>query len=260
MNEHYRNINILNGLNLEAPIYKFFPLKYISTLLQGNLYVGKVAAWEDVYENFLFKQNFSLVDGTPVKADNLIKCNFGQSWTLSDETDAMWRIYSDIHHGSESDPLGNIAIRIKTTARKLFNAVYIDDKCMASTYIGAVTYLSQIELNDWLSKLYLETSSNLARTMAKSLFMKRIEFLHEHEVRIIISYAQDDSRVKEKGITFAINPANFIDEYLIDPRLVNTVREKEVQKRLIGLGSDETKIQTSQLYHFNPYHKPLVIH
>lgn len=88
--------------------------------------------------------------------------------------------------------------------------------------------------------------------------MKRIEFLHEHEVRIIISYAQDDSRVKE--ITFAINPANFIDEYLIDPRLVNTVREKEVQKRLIGLGSDETKIQTSQLYHFNPYHKPLVIH
>ena len=82
MNEHYRNINILNGLNLEAPIYKFFPLKYISTLLQGNLYVGKVAAWEDVYENFLFKQNFSLVDGTPVKADNLIKCNFGQSWTF----------------------------------------------------------------------------------------------------------------------------------------------------------------------------------
>lgn len=60
----------------------------------------------------------------------------------------MWRIYSDIHHGFESDPLGNIVIRIKTTARKLFNAVYIDDKCMASTYIGAVTYLSQIELND----------------------------------------------------------------------------------------------------------------
>ena len=260
MNEFYKNRNILNGLNLDTPIYKFFPLKYMPTLLQGSLYVGKVTAWEDVFENFLFKQNFTLADGTPVQADNLIKCNFGQSWTVSDETDAMWRIYSDIQHGCVNDPLGNIAIRIKTTAKKLFDAVYTDDNCMASTYIGAVHYLSQPELNDWLSKLNLDTSSNLARTMAESLFMKRIEFQHEHETRIIISYAQDDSRVKEKGITFAINPANFIDEYLIDPRLVNTDREKDVLQRLIDLGSDETKIQTSQLYHFNPYNKPLVIH
>ena len=131
---------------------------------------------------------------------------------------------------------------------------------MASTYIGAVRYLSQPELNDWLSMLDLDTSGNLARTMAESLFMKRIEFQHEHEARIIISYAHDDSRVKEKGITFAINPASFIDEYLIDPRLVNTDREKEVQQRLIDLGSDKTKIQTSLLYHFIPYNKPLVIH
>lgn len=260
MNEYYKNRNVLNGLNLDTPIYKFFPLKYMPTLLQGKLYVGKVAAWEDVYENFLFKQNFSLDDDTPVKADNLIECNFGQSWTFSDETDAMWRIYSDIQHGCVNDPLGNIAIRIKTTAKKIFDAVYTDDNCMASTYIGAVNYLSQRELNDWLSKLYLDTSANLARVMAESLFMKRVEFQHEHEVRIIISYAQDDSRVKEKGIAFAINPANFIDEYLIDPRLVNTDREKEVQQRLINLGSDKTKIQISQLYHFNPYDKPLVIH
>lgn len=260
MDEYYKNKNVLNDLDLDTPIYKFFPLKHISALLQGSLYVGKVSVWEDVYENFLFKQNFSLVDGTPVKADNLIECNFGQSWTSSDETDAMWRIYSDIHQGCLNDSFEDMAIRIKTTARKLFDAVYTDDNCMASTYIGAVCYLSQLELNGWLSELHLDASANLARTMAESLFMKRIEFQHEHEVRIIISYAQDDSRVTEKGITFAINPANFIDEYLIDPRLVNTDREKEVRQRLIDLGSDETKIQTSQLYHFNPYNKPLVIY
>ena len=49
IDQFYKNKNIVNGLELNTPIYKFFPLKYISALLQGKLYVGKVSSWEDVY-------------------------------------------------------------------------------------------------------------------------------------------------------------------------------------------------------------------
>lgn len=103
MDEFYKSQNILNSLNIGTPIYKFFPLKYIPFLLKGKLHVGKVESQEDVYENFLFKQKFVLSSNptAAVSAENLIKCNFGQSWTIANETDAMWRIYSDIKHGPQ---------------------------------------------------------------------------------------------------------------------------------------------------------------
>lgn len=262
IDSRFKNNNVINGLDLTTPIYKFLPLKYIPILLHGQLYVGKVASWEDVYENFLFKQNFALTDGTRVTAENLIKCNFGQCWTKADETDAMWRIYSHIpdrltYFGNNND-LDNVAVRIKTTARKLYDAVYTNDQCMASTYIGNVEYFSQAALDIWLSRLNL-SAGNLSRNMAQSLFMKRTEFIHEQEVRIIISYPSDDARINNPGITFNIDPATFIDEILIDPRLIDTDMARIIKEKLVEAGADSGKIKTSQLYKFIPYPKNIII-
>ena len=267
----YKSHNILNGLDLDTPIYKFFPLKYIPSLLQGKLYVGKVESWEDVYENFLFKQNFVLPNGTCVTAEELIKCNFGQSWTEADETDAMWRIYSDVLkcrksgnpngclllNDSIENSLANVSVRVKTTARKLFDIIYTNGQCMA-TYIGRVRYLKQAEINKWLKGLHLQPS-NLQRYMAESLFIKRDAFEHEHEIRIIMSYGQEDARVDKSMIAFPINSDDFIEEILIDPRLIRTEFVDKVKKKLKKDGADETKIKVSNLYDFTPLPKPIVI-
>lgn len=262
IDQFYKNKNIFNGLELNTPIYKFFPLKYISALLQGNLYVGKVSSWEDVYENFLFKQRFSLKNGTPILADSLICCNFGQSWTKSDETDAMWRIYSRIPekliYSGDFHELDNVAVRIKTTAQKLYDAVYTDDSCMTSTYIGSVEYDSLNSIYQWLSNLKLSVG-NLAWTMAQSLFLKRQEFSHEEEVRIIISYAADDPRINKDIIIFQIDPNSFIEEILIDPRLIGTKKEGVIREHLVEMGAQDNKIYTSKMYNFTPCAQPILI-
>ena len=233
-------------MELNTPIYKFFPLKYISSLLQGKLYVGKVSSWEDVYENFLFKQRFSLEDGTLVSADSLIRCNFGQSWTKSDETDAMWRIYSRIPekriYSGDFHELDNVAVRIKATAQKLYDAVYN----------------SLDSINQWLSNLKL-SFGDLSQTMARSLFLKRQEFSHEEEVRIIISYATDDQRINNDNIIFQIDPYSFIEEILLDPRLIGTEIERVIREQLVVMGAQVNKINTSQMYNFTPCAQPILI-
>lgn len=268
--------NIINELELDIPIYKFIPFKYISSLLDGVLCINKIDSWEDVYENFLFKQHFALEDGTPIKADNLAKCNFGQSWTKADETDAMWRIYSDVSKCQElsfcrrcssfflkesqlKSILGNVAIRIKTTARKLFDSVYTDDACMSNTYIGQVKYKSSDEIEEWLISNRQLNVNELQRTMAESLFIKRKEFEHEHEVRIAISFSENDKMVKSTMLRYSIEPESFIDEMLIDPRLFSSSFSRIIKKQLINMGMNESKIKVSSLYKFCPISTSLIL-
>ena len=276
--EEYKRYNIMHGLNLDTPIYKYLPLRYIPFLLQGKLIVGKVKEWEDVYENFLFKQEFTTPTGDiTITAQNLIENNFGQSWTDADETDAMWRIYSDVSkcrnqkepkgclcsvlsslRCNQEDTLANVAVRVRTTARKLFDTVYTSDQCMASTYIGYVQYMEQDEITQWLVNLQPRVS-DLQRKMAESLFIKRTEFSHEREVRIIMSFGSEDKRIKVSKIFYKMNPEDFIEEILIDPRLIGTEYGEAVKLRLVKEGAAESKIRMSKLYEFKPLPRPLVI-
>lgn len=247
--------NIINNLDLDTPIYKYMPLKYLIALLQSEkLYVGKVLKWEDVYENFWFRLHFVSSNGTSLSAENLIKNNFGQSWTYADETDAMWRIYSQL----DFEDLDNVAVRIKTTARKLFDAVFVNQDCMATTYIGSVKYLTLKEMNSWISNMKLNIN-NLSRYMAESLFIKRTEFLHESEVRIMITLGCNDPKVNDPNLSFSVDPRVFLEEYLIDPRLINTPYADDTKDRLVSCGVDKSKIKVSELYHSQPLSTPIVI-
>lgn len=251
---NFKRQNVLNGLNLDTPIYKFIPYKYLSVLIQGGLYINKVSSWEDVYENFLFKESFRLEDNTSIDAKDLTSGIFGQSWTSEDETDAMWRIYSDV----KSKDIGNCAVRVKTTARKLFDVIYTNDKCMATTYIGKVDYKLPDELDDWVRNLYL-TAGTLNRSFVDSLFIKRMAFRHEKEVRIIINLDSEAEECKRDHITFPINIKNFIDEFLIDPRLVFS-EACSIKADLLKNGVNSAKIRISDLYAFRPLPYPLIIH
>ena len=247
--------NVLNGLNLDAPIYKFIPYKYLKTLIQGELYINKVSSWEDVYENFLFKASFMLEDKTSIDAKDLTSGIFGQSWTSEDETDAMWRIYSDV----KSEDIGDCAVRVKTTARKLFDAIYTNDKCMATTYIGNVDYKLPNELDNWVKNLYL-TAGMLNRSFVDSLFIKRMAFSHENEVRIIINFGSEAEECKIDHITFPIHIETFVDELLIDPRLAFKHEACSIKADLLRNGINSSKIRISDLYVFRPLSNPLIIH
>ena len=164
--------NVIN-LDLDTPIYKYIPFKYLKLMIQNsNLYFGKVSSWEDVYENWFLKEQMVLPTGEKGDAMDLIPGVFGQSWTLQEESDAMWRIYSKLDR-TQHDYLDDTAVRIKTTARKLYNVIYANDEDFYTSYIGAVKYLSQddfLKMQDSLSPL---NPLDLSEVFVKSYFFKR---------------------------------------------------------------------------------------
>lgn len=53
------------------------------------------------------------------------------------------------------------------------------------------------------------------------------------------------------GLSYAIDPSVFFDEFVIDP-LVDPSIEKKIAKRLLNLGVSVNKIKKSNLYTFTP--------
>lgn len=240
------------SLDLDAPIYKYIPFKYLKLMIQNsNLYFGKVSSWEDVYENWFLKEQMVLSSGEKVSAKELIPGVFGQSWTLQEESDAMWRIYSKLDR-TQHDYLDDTAVRIKTTARKLYNVIYANDEDFYTSYIGAVKYLSQndfLKMQDSLSPL---NPLDLSEVFVKSYFFKRAPFEHEKEVRPILIYSPKHENFGKDGVSFDIDFDNLIDEMVTDPRLTPD-EYRTVRGQLIGLGAKSDKVRNSELYNIPPH-------
>lgn len=243
--------NVIN-LDLDTPIYKYIPFKYLKLMIQNsNLYFGKVSSWEDVYENWFLKEQMVLSSGEKGSAKELIPGVFGQSWTLQEESDAMWRIYSKLDR-TLHDYLDDTAVRIKTTARKLYNVIYANDEDFNTSYIGAVKYLSQndfLKMQDSLSPL---NPLDLSEVFVKSYFFKRAPFEHEKEVRPILIYSPKHENFGKDGVSFDIDFDNLIDEMVTDPRLTPD-EYRTVRGLLIGLGAKSDKVRNSELYNIPPH-------
>ena len=251
INENLKAANVIS-LDLDAPIYKYIPFKYLKLMIQNsNLYFGKVSSWEDVYENWFLKEQMVLSSGEKVSAKELIPGVFGQSWTLQEESDAMWRIYSKLDR-TLHEYLDDTAVRIKTTARKLYNVIYANDEDFNTSYIGAVKYLSQndfLKMQDSLSPL---NPLDLSEVFVKSYFFKRAPFEHEKEVRPILIYSPKHENFGKDGVSFDIVFDNLIDEMVTDPRLTPD-EYRTVRGQLIGLGAKSDKVRNSELYNIPPH-------
>ena len=252
-----KNEHIINDLNLDTPIYKFVPLRYVlSMFINRNLYYGKTSTWEDSYENFFLKQHFRMNDGTLVDATTLIPGIFGMCWTVLPESDALWRIYSNyglLNELQGDNPellLRYTAVRIKTTARKLFDATYRSDADSSHVYIGKVEYISGNEIDERLQPNQPINPLDLNIAWVQSMFIKRIEFKHEHEVRSILTYTPEDERSHNDSLVFNIEPQDFIEELTLDPRLT-IGDEKFTINKLEEVGANPDIINKSQLYSFN---------
>lgn len=238
----WRQNNMLNGVEDELPIYKFMPLQYTLAMVQNNLLtINRISSWPDVYENYMLKQNYSLQDGTPIDVINLAAGIYGQSWTCLPESDAMWRIYSPSLD----------TIRIKTTVEKLYDALYQTDHNMSDTYIGLVRYELQVDIDNNVQLLNPIKPSNFLKEVIKGAFVKRMEFEHEKEVRIIRMLDSQQTLQSGAMLQFPI-PADFIEEFCIDPR-ADDAMVANLTSQLISIGIPANKICKSQLYQFNSH-------
>ncbi len=235
-----RQDHIVHKLDLNVPIYKFMPLQYVLTLLHNqSLYFQKTDSWEDPYENFFLKQDFRMNDGTPVDATTMIKGIFGMCWTTKRESDALWRIYSPDKR----------AVRIRTTADKLFRTIYRDDADCSHAYIGKVIYREIAELERKLHDSVPINPLFLNEMWTQSMFVKRQEFSHEEEVRAILTFSAQEVQYNRDHLDYPINVQNFVEELTLDPRLKQD-EDEEIAIRLIEAGANPDIINQSQLYAF----------
>jgi len=172
--------------------------------------------WDDPFENYILKSTGITKDGDSVSF-GFQRDLYGQCWTFERESDAMWRIYS-------SDRMG---VRVPTTIRALSDSLYqqVSRHPEISVFIGKVSYetqkamVSQLKNRAEMQGVLDTTGQGTVRT----LLMKREEFRHEKEVRLVYyNHLKNDLGDLFK---YEIDPFTIIDEIVFDPRMNNDLVE-----------------------------------
>lgn len=206
MNQNY--INILEK-DIDTYIYRIIPLERLYQLFESkkNALVSP-RSWEDPFENLLLKSKVKINDKLFSFAQDR-DLVYGQCWSKHTASDAMWRIYS---------PNSN-SVRIRTTIRRLYMSLYQNSQPSLSSekcYIGKVEYLSNQKLRTKINDIVNDDKFPQLSCLIQSLFIKRTAFKHEREIRLI--YIEHE-KTKHEPYLYHINPNEFIDQIMIDPRL-----------------------------------------
>ncbi len=266
MRERVLETKYLNGIEREkeSSIYKYIRISNLISIIKSQkLRVCKVSSWEDPYENFLIKDIEHYQQKEP---GSLCEKIFGQSWTLCEESDSMWRIYSKKEKLSSFSKKIYSGVRIRTRVKKLFDIFTGKEPYIMERYIGIVKYLDKAsfmskreELNEDL-KDYFDYKVEVPR----QLFVKRKDFFYEKEVRIINIAAaatdEENERIERKKFeSYKIKDIDdFIEEICLDPRLDKDGGSEQfdfLKKLLVKAGIDEKKIKKSELYTYKPIAK-----
>lgn len=196
--------------------------------------------WDDPFENFLLSTEWSGQSGQPFSI-GLRNQLYGQCWSLLPESDAMWRIYSPDKQG----------VRITSTVSKLLTGLWqaVTEFPELSCWVGKVTYYPRSQLKRMLvdgEGLASLTVDPTGRAQASSLLIKRREFEHEREVRLIFFSPQPK---QEDVFRYAVSPRDLIEHIRFDPRLSSEV-VAVFSRHLTGPGGFTGKVDQSSLYRF----------
>lgn len=202
---------LLNGVTEDTVIYRVFPFWRALQLVQTHaLALVRPRMWDDPFENIVMSGTVVTPTG-PASIESTRDSWYGQCWTTTSESDAMWRIYSGEKTG----------VRVATTVGKLFAAVCPkpDDWTWMTHFIGRVEYLSEREIEDMIGGM---TFSGLAmgggnERFAQTLLFKRDAFRHEQEVRVLFNDVH--KAISDPVALFQFAPGSLIDDLMLDPRL-----------------------------------------
>lgn len=224
--------------SFDLVMYKYIRLEYVLNMLETRkLRFDNIKKWEDVYENFVDKEDIILLNSKRETISSLA-C-YGQSWTTLEESDAMWRIYSPTRQ----------AVRVSSTyplIRRVFwawNKNHKDNLIIPT--IDYVFYAGEDEINKWLLSNTPINHWAFLELQDEGLFIKRLEFEHEREVRVVFSSYKD----KRDFVEIDFDPHQVFREIVIDPR-VSEDEFVEQRDNLIARGFDGAKIRKSTLYDF----------
>ena len=146
----------LTDADFDKYVYRVFSFKRLKELfIEKKLALVKPKLWDDPFENFILNAKGITKSGDTYEI--AFRENFyGQCWSLTKESDAMWRIYSPAKEG----------VKVKSTIRKLINQLYNTSGRFRdiSSFIGKVEYHSQKDLLKMLTDKTRMTGKLLDQT------------------------------------------------------------------------------------------------
>jgi hypothetical protein len=236
-----------NELSEDDILNRYCSIAELYQTVKGSLSLSCPFSWDDPFENWLFRAKLIGSKGNNIDLHAAGTKFYCQSWTLNDESDAMWRLYASRNNG----------VRISTTTSKLYFEAYnaydidLEPHEFVQTKIGKVIYKDEIQIRE-------EIGSPLAfkdRFMElnceghyDSLLIKRLPYKFENEVRLI---AHDfDGRfgcTETTRLAMPIGHASWIESITFGPETDDDTFIAH-QSRLIDLGIDKVKIERSNLY------------
>ena len=205
--------NILHINDVDKTIYRIFRIDRLKQLMCSNeLVLVNPNKLDDPFENFFLRASAIDREGTICSLEELQNAWYVQCWTFKKESDAMWRIYSPCKDG----------VRVSTTTRKLFSSIWNekDPYRRLRYFIGKVRYHSRIEIESFMQ---VNTFWNIAiggqnHSFAKLLCIKREEFSHEDEVRVMFNDVEHN--LGEEGLyRQQFEYDKVFDSICLDPRL-----------------------------------------
>ncbi|MCR5890363.1 hypothetical protein LRS06_21790 [Hymenobacter sp. J193] len=238
----YIDNNVLN-VDLDTPIYRLFNEEYFYQMLeQQQLTLVRTSCWQDPFENFLLGARWETVNGTPINVASTRDRYYGQCWTLRKECDGMWRNY----RGARKDKDGPepFAFKVATTVRKLMDQFYnISEQFHELSYfMGKVQYCTDEQIQQFFSEPeHMNTAAHQANLRyTETLFIKRMPFSYEEEVRLIYSDNLESTRhAVDKGKLYPVLiDANTLYDFIeLDPWMKEPEREAaEARIKAAGYG------------------------
>jgi hypothetical protein len=248
------NLVFLTEDELDKPIYRIFSFERLLEIFTNNqLVLVKPKKWDDPFENFILNSTGVMSDGREFTL-GMRDQFYGQCWSLTKESDAMWRIYSHDKDG----------VKVKTTIRKLFTPLFDlgghhvkmnGTVYNLSSFVGKVRYESTKNLTEMLSdedRMRGKLLDQSGHGQASTFYFKRLAFRHENEIRIM--YNSHDN-FTSNIFPFTINPNEIFDQIVFDPRM--SLDDYKMHKlTLKNLGYSKSIIQ-SGLYKIKQFKIPL---
>lgn len=251
------NLIFLTDAELDKSVYRIFSFSRLEEIFtEKKLTLVKPKKWDDPFENFILNSKGVLPDGRHFEMgfrDNF----YGQCWSLTRESDALWRIYSPGKEVKVNNTKTKIydGVKVKTTIRKLFTPLFDagghypkwnGTDFNVSSFVGKVKYESQKSLIEMLKdekRMSNKIFDQSGWGQASTFFFKRAAFKHENEVRIIF-YPQNP--INSDCFKFDIDPKDLFDEIVFDPRMEDF--DYEAKKAILLSWGYNKKINQSELY------------
>lgn len=178
-------------------LYRIMDFSRVVQLFEKKeLYFANPSTWDDPYEQLIKHSK-----------DHAL---FGQCWSRTHSSDALWRIYS-------KDGMG---VRISTTEERFRQVIQSGVDGKGYKYrLRKVDYVSQLRLNR-KAKSIAASLQNLfdVGEAVDILYVKREAFSHENEWRATLYCPSEMKADGKKGITIPVDPHYFIKGILLDPR------------------------------------------